>query len=208
MKIIIYSIFSLSVILAHADNLGVYGRTFPIIEPDLIDLIKDRAKNLINSGKWAQIQEKTISKAKDQILSPPLLENITDTKENRTVYFDPTFFLDHNIYDSEGKLIAKSGYYNPLTYKPFTAELIFINGEKSSQVEWAVNRFKTTHKKIKIILTGGKYIDLDKKYKIWFYYDQKGKYTSKFNIRHVPALAYQEGKRIRIDEIILEKAQK
>lgn len=193
--------------LANADNLGIVGKTYLITEPDLIDVIKAKAKNLIDTGQWAKLQEQTISRAKNQILNPPPLLNITDAKEPRTTYYDPTFLLNHDIFDAQGRMIAKKGYYNPLTYKPFLSELIFINGNNQKQIDWAVNRFKTNNKKTKIILVSGKYIDLDKRYKIWFYYDQNGKYTEKLGINHVPAIAYQDGKTIRIDEIPLSETK-
>jgi len=133
-----------------AENLGVVGKTYPIIEPDLIDVIKGKAQNLIDNGQWAKIQEQTVAKTKDKILNPPSLAGITDAKESATHYFNPSFYLDRDLFDPQG---------------------------------------------------AGKYIDLDKSYKIWFYYDQNGKYTSKLGITKVPSIAYQDGKQIRIDEI-------
>ena len=38
-------------------------------------------------------------------------------------------------------------------------------------------------------------------YKVWFYYDQNGTYTSKLNIKHVPAMVEQEGTQIKITEL-------
>lgn len=201
-KLVLIAGFSI-ISYCYGENLGVVGTTYPIAEPDLIDVIKGRAQNLIDSGQWAKIQAKTVADAKNQILNPPALSNISDAKESYTHYYDPSFYLDRDLFDPQGRLIAKRGVYNPLTFKPFLSELIFINGNNPDQVKWAVDRFQSNGKKTKIILTSGKYIDLDKTYKIWFYYDQNGKYTSKFSINHVPAVVYQEGKKIRIDELKL-----
>ena len=44
-------------------------------------------------------------------------------------------------------------------------------------------------------------MELDKKHKVWFYYDQNGTYTSKLNIKHVPAMVEQEGVQIKITEL-------
>jgi len=52
------------------------------------------------------------------------------------------------------------------------------------------------------ILTGGSYLDLMRRWKRPVYYDQQGQLVEKFGIRHVPALVSQEGKRLRIDEIL------
>ena len=200
MKIVCIYFFTFCVNYNYAEDLGVVGKTYPINEPDLIDVIKGRAKNLIDTGQWDKIKEKTVANAKNQILNPPSLSGIVNAKESTTHFYDPSFYLDRDLYDPQGKLIARRGVYNPLTFKPFQSELIFINGENKNQVEWAVNKVKTDHRKAKIILVSGKYIELDKQYKIWFYYDQNAKYTSKLGITQVPAIAYQDGKKIRIDQ--------
>lgn len=188
--------------VVYSEELGVYGKTYPITEPDLLEVIQARAGQFVNSTEWDKFKQKTIARVKNYILNPPPVSGITDAKRASTHYYDPSFYLDHDLIDpTSGRLIAKQGVYNPLSYKPFLSELIFINGNNENQVHWAVNRYKTNHKKTKIILTSGKYIDLDKTYKIWFYYDQNGKYTSKLSITEVPSVVYQEGKRLRIDSI-------
>ena len=44
-------------------------------------------------------------------------------------------------------------------------------------------------------------MDLDKKHKVWFFYDQNGKYTQKLNIKHVPAIVEQVEDELKITEI-------
>ena len=56
--------------------------------------------------------------------------------------------------------------------------------------------------KVKLILTGGSYLDLMRLWRRPVYYDQHGQLVEKLGIRHVPALVSQEGKRLRIDEIL------
>jgi len=57
----------------------------------------------------------------------------------------------------------------------------------------------------KIILINGSPLELQKKYKLWVYFDQSGILTTKFGIKHVPATVSQEGKRLKIREIKLIK---
>lgn len=169
----------------------------------MVEFIKGKARAMMDDGRWDKIKEETITNAKDKINNPPDIAGITNTTESKSFYYNPEFTLNKNLLDANGALLAKAGTYNPLTFKPFTEELIFINGKDPVQTKWAVDRFETNTKKTKIILTAGSYMDLDRKYKIWFFYDQGGTYTQKLHITKVPALVYQEGKRIRVDEVYL-----
>ena len=187
--------------------MGIAGKTYPIAEPDMIDFIQTKAKTLVDSGKWDKIKQETIDRTKNKIDNPPAVVGITHTKTPLTTYYDPMFKVESDVTDAQGKLIAKAGYYNPLTFKPFPEELIFIDGEDEDQVNWAVNQFRSNTKKTKIILTSGSFMKLDKSYKIWFYYDQGGMYTKKLNIHHVPATVNQEGKQLRVDEVVINVAK-
>ena len=48
----------------------------------------------------------------------------------------------------------------------------------------------------------GSYLELMRRWKRPVFFDQQGTLTDKLGIRHVPALVSQEGKRLRIDEIL------
>jgi conjugal transfer pilus assembly protein TraW len=56
--------------------------------------------------------------------------------------------------------------------------------------------------KVKVILTGGSYLELMRRWNHPVFFDQQGQLTAKLGIRHVPALVSQEGRRLRIDEIL------
>jgi hypothetical protein len=66
---------------------------------------------------------------------------------------------------------------------------------------WALEKNKESDIRTKIILTSGSFMDLDKAHKVWFYYDQGGKYTQKLKITHVPAIVKQDGIQLKITEI-------
>ena len=100
-----------------------------------------------------------------------------------------------------GHVIAKAGSYNALRYKPFDVQLLFINGNNQKQVDWALNKNTESGVRTKIVLTQGSFMDLDKKHKVWFFYDQNGKYTQKLNIKHVPAIVEQVEDELKITEI-------
>ena len=49
---------------------------------------------------------------------------------------------------------------------------------------------------------GGSYLDLMRRWKRPVFFDQQGQLTDKLGIRHVPALVTQDGKRLKIEEIL------
>jgi conjugal transfer pilus assembly protein TraW len=185
----------------YADNLGVVGKTYPITEPDMIDWIKSKADAMVKSGEWKKIQNQAIAKAKDQVNHPAPVAGITDAQETKSWYYTPMVKLKENLTDGRGHVIAKAGNYNALRYKPFDVQLLFINGNNKKQVDWALSKNSESGVKTKIVLTQGSFMDLDKKHKVWFFYDQSGKYTQKLNIKHVPAMVEQVDDQLKITEI-------
>lgn len=187
--------------IAVADDMGTMGKVYPINEPDMIEFIKAKSKAMVDSGQWEQIRQQGISIAKDKINNPKPVAGITDAQVTRTWYYTPMVQLKEPLTDGRGRVIAKAGTYNALKYKPFDMQLLFINGNNPKQVEWALSKNSESGIRSKIVLTSGSFMDLDKKFKVWFYFDQSGKYTQKLNIQHVPALVKQSGSQLQITEI-------
>lgn len=201
-KLLLLGLSSASFIhAALADNLGVVGKTYQINESDMIEWIKAKASAMVKSGEWQELQNKAISDAKEQINHPKPINGISDAVTTRSWFFTPIVTLKDNLTDGHGRIVAKAGQYNALRYKPFDTQLIFINGNNQKQVDWALAKNSESGIKTKIVLTQGSFIDLDKKYRVWFYYDQNGKYTQKLNIKHVPATVTQAGDQLKITEI-------
>ena len=193
MKISVYFLILIfSVNNCFSDDLGIVGQ---------IDWIKSRATTMVKNGEWQKLQTQAIKNTREKINNPAPVLGITDAQITRTWFFTPMVQLKENLTDTQGHVIAKAGNYNALRYKPFDTKLIFINGNNLKQVDWALSKNAESEVRVKIVLTQGSFIDLDKKHKLWFYYDQNGKYTQKLNITHVPAIVEQSEDRLKITEI-------
>lgn len=190
-------ISSLSNVYADAENLGIVAKTYTINEPDMIEWIKTRVTGMMQNGEWEQIQKQAVANAKNQINNPIPVSGISDATVTKTWYYKPMIELKQNLTDGHGHIIAKAGIYNALRYKPFDTQLLFINGNNKKQVEWAIKHYQNDGIKTKIVLTQGSFMALDKKHKIWFFYDQNGKYTQKLQIQHVPAIVTQDGENLK-----------
>jgi len=186
---------------SNAEDLGIVAKTYPIVEPDMIEWIKNKAEVMIKNGQWQQIQNQAIINAKNQINNPKPVAGITDAEVTKVWYYKPLITVKKDLTDGSGHVIAKAGTYNALKFKPMDEQLLFINGENSAQVKWAINHVKSDEILSKIILTKGSFIKLDKQYRMWFYYDQNGKYTNRLKINHVPAIVSQENDALKIMEV-------
>ena len=102
----------------------------------------------------------------------------------------------------DGKVIVEKGQkVNPLNEMSMTKWLIFFDARDEKQIRKAEALIKQAQGNAKPILTGGSYLDLQKRWKKQVYFDQQGTLVKKFGIKQIPAVVYQEGKLLRIDEL-------
>jgi conjugal transfer pilus assembly protein TraW len=183
-----------------AKDFGTVGHTYEIKEQDLIEYIKSKLQKVDLEAPQEEMQEKVRSKVE----RPKAVPDITNAQEDKTWYFDPTYVLQEDLKDHEGKIIHKKGYkVNPLEKTRLSKALIFIDGDEELQVKYALK--ESLDKQVKIILTKGSPLELQKKHKVWIYFDQFGFLTTKLGIKRVPAIVNQEGLRLKIQELEAKK---
>jgi conjugal transfer pilus assembly protein TraW len=90
---------------------------------------------------------------------------------------------------------------NPLDLVSLQQWLVFFDARDPAQVEKAEALFNQAGGRAMLILTGGSYIEMQKRWKHPVYFDQFGYLVHKFGITQVPALVMQDGKKLRIDEL-------
>lgn len=188
---------------ASAKDFGVMGKVNPIKEEDLLHFIKKRLKTMQASGELQKINSNFRKRSYAKIMRPKPVKGITHTRVDRVFYFDPTIEITKTITDTNGNIIAKKGdKLNPLKYVKLTKWLVFIDGDDKAQVKWALDILEK-RMNTKIVLISGSAIELMKKLKKKFYFDQYGKITSHFGIEHVPSFIKQKGLKLEIKEVAL-----
>ena len=189
--------------VAAAQDLGVIGPVYAIAEPNLLEVILAKLREAEASGALAKLQREARSSARREVEHPAAVVTLTKTTRPRSFYYDPTIVVPYPITDAEGRVIVSPGTrVNPLDTVSLSKHLLFFDARDAGQVKRARQLLDRYHGRVKLILTGGSYLDLAHKWKLPVYYDQQGSLTEKLHIRHVPALVSQEGKRLRIDEIL------
>ena len=188
---------------ARAQDLGVIGPVYPIAEPSLLEVILSKLREAESSGVLERLQRDAQAKVTREIERPAPVARITKTTRPRSFYYDPSIVVPYAITDADGRVIVAPGTrVNPLDTVSLSKMLVFIDARDAAQVGRAKQLLDERGGRVKVILTGGSYLDLMRRWRRPVFYDQEGSLTEKLGIRHVPALVSQEGKRLRVDEIL------
>ncbi len=190
-------------VAVRAQDLGVIGPVYPIAEPSLLEVILSKLREADANGVMTRLQRDTQTNVQRAIEQPAPVARITKTTKARSFYYDPSIVVPYAITDADGKVIVAPGTkVNPLDTVSLSKSLLFIDARDPAQVGRARSILDERGGKVKVILTGGSYLELMRHWKRPVFYDQQGQLTDQLGIRHVPALVSQEGKRLRIDEIL------
>ena len=188
--------------LASAQDLGVIGPVYPIAEPSLLEVILSKLRDEQASGHLAKLQRNAQASATRALEHPQAITTVKRAGAPRTYYYDPSIVVPYAITDADGRIIvAPATKVNPLDTVSLSKRLLFFDGRDPQQVMRARALIDQHHGRVKLILTGGSYVDLMRRWKQPVFFDQQGLLIEKLRIQHVPALVYQEGKRLRIDEL-------
>lgn len=188
---------------SEARDFGVEGQAFPIIEPDLLATIESRLRRAESSGELARMNEVFARRVEAKVRRPDPVGGITPARAARSWDYDPTALIEQDIRDQKGNLIAAAGQrINPLDFVAIRQELVFIDGDDRGELDWALARYADPA--AKIIFVKGSPIDQMTARKRRFYFDQEGRLTGTFGIRHTPAVVSQTGRTMRVSEIALK----
>jgi conjugal transfer pilus assembly protein TraW len=178
-----------------AKDFGVQGHVWEIAEENILQVIEQRLAKL----DIEELNKNMVTTVKKYTERPPSFAGLQKVRKISISYYDPSYTLDRDLVDHKGRLIHIAGTkINPLEQLPLREALVFIDGDDEEQVTYALHIYKKLEKKAKVILTNGAPLVLQKKHKIWMYFDQQGKLTAQLGIKSIPALVEQDGLRLQI----------
>jgi conjugal transfer pilus assembly protein TraW len=193
---------------AQAIDLGVFGPVYQIKEQDLLEWIySKRLPELAQSGEIAKMQHLLQEKARKNIARPKgvVLPRTTKHKISKKSLIvkvaEDLYDADHNL------LIARNTKAYPFQALPESKKaLLFIDGDSSEQVAFAVREYRR-NTQTNIVLTQGKPIELSNKKQVPIYFDQAQVLIDHFKITSVPTKIYRKGHLLYIEEIVLPVAE-
>lgn len=188
---------------SEARDFGVEGQTFPIVERDLLATIESRLRRAEASGELARMNEVFTRRVEAKVRRPDPVSGITPARAPRSWTYDPTAVIEQDIRDQKGNLVAAAGQrINPLDFVTIRQDLVFVDGDDPGELNWALGRYADP--RAKIIFVKGSPIDEMTARKRRFYFDQEGRLTGTFGIKHTPAVVSQSGRTMRVSEIALK----
>ena len=181
-----------------AKDLGVRGATWPVAEPDLLAQIEARLLEMQRSGELARLQEEARANARRTLEEPDAAPGIAPATRERSRLWDPAITVARDIRTSDGTLIAAAGTrVNPLERMTLARDLLFVDGRREAEIAWALSRDRPA----KIVLLAGRPLELMRRHRRPFFFDQGGRLAARFGLRFTPSLIEQAGSLLRISEV-------
>ncbi len=185
-------------VAGHAKDLGVRGATWLVAEPDLLAQIESRLLEMERSGALARLEQEARADARRKLEEPDPLPGIAPAREERSRLFDPAITVARDIRTSDGTLIAAAGTrVNPLERIALARDLLFVDGRGGARTARALAHDRPA----KIVLLAGRPLELMRRYRRPFFFDQGGRLAARFGLRFTPSLVEQAGSRLRITEV-------
>lgn len=194
--IVVFCAGLLCVSVAQAKNLGTFGATFDIKETDLVEEIKAG----IDHDKFAQAMEEYKKPYQPKDIHPLPL-----AAADRSFYPDMTYTLDHDIYDKDGEILYRKGLtWNPLDYTTLPGGIVIIDGGNEEQVNWYLSTPYAKNNAALLLLSGGYANVLRDQLRRPVYYLTE-QIAKRLQVVAVPSIVIQEGKRMMVREVLIEK---
>lgn len=188
--------------VAQAKSFGVQGETFEIAEEHLIDMIERKLLIAKEDGRLDALQDEMRQMTIARSERPVPVEGIQPALEYRSFVYDPTVVAQQDYHDLDGNVVvAKGTSANPFDMVSMPYDLLFIDGEREVEVEWALALHHETEGAVRIILLDGAPLELMREHKVRVYFDQRSALSNQFNLSKTPSRITQQGRTLLIEEI-------
>lgn len=196
--------------LGSAKDLGRFGTVFPILEKDMEDEIKDRLSRAKKDGRLASFQASLKKDFESHVKTPKPVSFLKKVAKEREFKVDPSIVLDTDIKvpRDDGSIVTlgrKGDRINPLDYTRFETPLVFLDGDNEAQRDFAKDLVLKNPNTKCLLVKGSPGFDKDRK--IFFYFDQSGVYSKRFQIQGTPSFVTQKPNErvLTIHEIFLDE---
>lgn len=130
----------------------------------------------------------------------PIRMSVTTHEKTSTLDLSSTWIDDLYVALDE-IFIRQNESVNRRQVMSMDKPLLFIDGDDEQQIKWAKKTIDHYQAKVRLVLTQGSILYLKKIFALPIYFDQKGRLTTKFNIKHVPAIVEQDVFTLKVREV-------
>jgi conjugal transfer pilus assembly protein TraW len=205
--IVIGAASALGLPYAHAapeSDLGTVGPVYPVVEPDMLRAMEAKLREKERTGELARLQREAVARSEATLRQPRPVDGLARAIDRRVSYVDPTVTFATPVIAPDGSTVVPAGAsVNPLDYVALSNWLLFFDARDPEQIRYAAALLERYQHRLKPILVGGSFVTVARAWQRPVYYDQGGALVRRLGIRRVPALVSQEGRRLRIEELVL-----
>ena len=181
---------------ASGKDLGVHGRLYEIKEEDMLSYVRRKAGEIdmptLRESMKRKLEE---SGARHSFVSL----DIPSATEERVRYVDPSVNVRNPLHDHTGKMIFPAGIVNPLDHVPLSKSILVL---REDQVKRALEETDKRGEKPILLLTDG---DIRRASSLAgrMVYKASPFMLRRLQVEKVPSFVTQEGRELRIKEMIL-----
>lgn len=197
---------ALSIILATsqtaAKDLGTHGPLFEVVEPSLLETIKQRLSEMEAEGELDVMKKEMQDRTKAYVNRPRPVTGLGKAEIYARWEVDMSITLTEDLADHNGKVFARAGtVVNPLAYSRFNKRIVIFDGDDAAQVEFALSVGDELN--TLLVLVNGDPLGLMREHGRRFYFDQDSVMVDRFGIRNVPAVAQRADPVMQVEEIVV-----
>lgn len=174
----------------------VIGPTYGIEEPDILKLIEQRAAGI----DW----EAEVERVRDGLMTRTTTgRSLPYATRNDSYLVDLTIVNNQDLAGNRGEVFAYAGEtINPLDYLTLTRKYVFIDANRPEHVQQAVE-WRKEHAPITVITTLPM-ATIEERKRVGRalgqpVYEINDLLVRRFQLREVPAIAFQDGRMLRVD---------
>jgi len=187
---------------SHAKDFGHHGPLWEIAEPSILETIHKRLAEMDSNGEIAAMKEKMQETTRAYVNRPRPVEGLLKATEARRFAVDLSVTVQRDLADHRGQVFARAGTrINPLHYSVFNKRIVVIDGDDPEQVEFSLaegNEIDTI-----LVLVRGAPLELMRKHKRRFYFDQDAQIVTKFELEHVPSVITRGEETMIVEEVVV-----
>jgi conjugal transfer pilus assembly protein TraW len=186
--------------VAALHDLGTFGATYPVVEKDAIEEIKEKA----SKTDWRKHFDKKKIDEAVKGYRPDHIARLPRATQDRTFRVDMTYTIDFDVTDGKGGIVYPKGYtFNPLDYIEFPNVLVVIDASDKEQVTWLRSSEYVKDYRTMLFITDGGFWDLSHYLKRPVFYAAR-KIVDRLRLKAVPSVIRQSGRYMEINEIAIK----
>ena len=182
---------------ASGKDLGVHGKLYEITEEDMLSWVRRKAGG-IDMQTLRESMEKRLEESYARHSSVSL--DVPTAEEERVRYVDPSVNVRNPLYDHTGRMIFPAGVVNPLDHVSLSKSILIL---REDQMERVLEKTTKKRGKLILLLTDGN-IQKASSLAGQIVYKATPFILRRLQIEKVPSLVTQEGRKLRVKEIILK----